>query len=55
MVSPKNPGVKGNSETIHDGMDDAGHEAQFKHADKGSSINEEDKHEGSSESEKNDD
>jgi hypothetical protein len=33
MISPSNPGQKGSSEVYHDGMSNADHEAQFKHAD----------------------
>ena len=38
MVSPNKPDVKGISETQHDDMPQAGHDAQFKHADTGSKI-----------------
>ena len=32
MLSPSNPEENDNSKVIHDGMDDAGHEEQFGHA-----------------------
>ncbi len=47
MISPSNPGQDGSKEVMHDGMNDAGHEAQFKHADRGESISDGDCHEGS--------
>ena len=39
MLSPSNPEQKDNSKVIHDGMDDAGHEAQFGHANSGDGEN----------------
>ena len=32
MVSPSNPGQKDSKEVFHDGMSNADHEAQFRHA-----------------------
>lgn len=39
-VTPSNPGQEGNSEVIHDGMNNAGHEAQLPNG--GQSIKETD-------------
>lgn len=35
MVSPSNPEQEGVKGVMHDGMEDAGHEAQFAHANGG--------------------
>jgi hypothetical protein len=52
MTSPSNPEQKESSKVLHDGMDDAGHEAQKNKGIGGGSIREEDKEEGSPESTK---
>lgn len=49
MVSPSKPDMKGNSETQHDDMPQAGHDEQFGHANKGEKISDADRHEGSNE------